>query len=62
MPSFHITNLHNNNIKWQPSKIRNLVYKIKEDKYPSNKIFINYAQQLKFNLGDTESDSNQFFI
>ena len=62
LPSFHINNLHNNNIHWNNTKIRNLVYKIKEETYPSNKIFLNYIHYAKVNLGDVESESNSFYI
>lgn len=61
-PSFHINNLHNNNINWSNNKIRNLVYRVQEEEYPSNKIFINYVQYAKVNLGEINTESNSYFI
>ena len=61
-PIFHINNLRNNNINWSNNKIRNLVYRVQEEEYPSNKIFINYVQYTKVNLGEINSDSNSYFI
>ena len=61
-PNFHINNLRNNNINWSNNKIRNLVYRVQEEEYPSNKIFINYVQYAKVNLGEINSDSNSYFI
>ena len=40
-PSFHFNNLNTNNIKWKKKKVENLVYKLQEEKYPKNNLFIN---------------------
>ena len=39
-PSFHLNNLHNNKINWNKKKIENLLYKLLEEKYPNNNLFI----------------------
>ena len=40
-PPFHFNNLNTNNIKWKKKKVENLVYKLQEEKYPKNNLFIN---------------------
>ena len=39
-PSFRLNNLHNNKINWNKEKIKNLLYKLREEKYPNNNLFI----------------------
>ena len=39
-PSFRLNNLHNNKINWNKKKIENLLYKLLEEKYPNNNLFI----------------------
>ena len=40
-PLWHINNFKINNINWSNNKIINLVYKLQEESYPTNKKLIN---------------------
>ena len=37
--SFHLDNLKNNKINWKKNKIRNLLYNIRESKFPKDYVF-----------------------
>lgn len=60
---FHLDNLKNNNIKWKKTKVRNLLYKIREEKYPKDEIFLNSINLIKIRLTDnSENDEENFCI
>lgn len=62
IPTFHINNLNNNNIFWKNKKIIDLVYKLQEEKYPSNNIYFKTINQEYIYLGDKDNISNKYII
>ena len=61
-PLWHINNLRNSNINWSNNKIINLVYKLQEESYPTNKIFFDKLQYLTIYLGRDNIESNKFLF
>ena len=61
-PSFHFNNLNTNNIKWKKKKVENLVYKLQEEKYPKNNLFINKINNTFIYLGELETETNKYYI
>ena len=59
-PSFHINNLHNNKINWNKKRIENLVYKLQEEKYPNNNIFIKNIANIEINLGNINENTKKY--
>ena len=61
-PSFHINKLHNYHINWNKKRIENLVYKLQEEKYPNNNIFIKNFTNIEINLGNIYENKDEHLI
>ena len=60
---FHLDNLKNNKINWKKAKVRNLLYKIREEAFPKDEIFLSNINFIKINLSDNpEIDEENFCI
>ena len=61
--SFHFENFKNNNINWKKNKVLNLLYKIRELKFPKDEIFLSSINLISISLADNpEIDNESFFI
>ena len=60
---FHLDNLKNNKINWKKGKVRNLLYKIHEETFQKDEIFLSNINLIKINLSDNpEIDEENFCI
>ncbi len=59
---FHVNNLHINKIKWKKSKIRNMLFKLRELKFPKDEIFLNAINEIKIKPSDNEKEEEQFCL
>ena len=59
--SFHLENFKNNNINWKINKIRKLLYKIRELKFPKDEIFLSSINLINISLVDNPEIDNEPF-
>ena len=62
VPSFHISNFKTNIMYWPNKKIERLLYKLQEEKFPSNERFLKKLEYEYINLGENVSDSNIYYL
>ena len=61
-PMYHISNFKDNNILWNKSKIKRLVYQLQEEEYPLDKNIMNKLVNEHIYFGDTKYDGNKYNI
>ena len=59
---FHIKNFRSNKIFWNTSKIRKLLYILREQKFPKEEEFLNSINSIKIKLSNTEEKEEIFCI
>ena len=59
---FHVENLHKNKINFNKSKIRKILYSIREEKYPKDQIFLNYIENITIEFSNEINDKQNFCI
>ena len=57
---FHINNFKQNKIYWKNSKIRKMLYTLREQKFPKEDLFINSIDHIRINLTENK-DINEIF-
>ena len=61
--NFHINNFKNNNINLKQGQIRNLLYSIREEKYPKDDKFLEDISNIEVQLSNNiEEPKESFFI
>ena len=60
--NFHIENLHNNKINFHKSKIRKILYSIREEKYPKDQDFLNDIENITIELSNENKGKQNFCI
>ena len=59
---FHLNNFANNKILWKKSKIRKLLYTLREEAYPKDSVFLSNINLIKIQLSDDINSEQNFCL
>ena len=59
---FYINNFYINKIYWNSTKIRKLLYTLREQKFPKEEEFLNFINTIKIKLSNNDENEEIFCI